>query len=80
MCVGSIPIGRSKGDIMLKAIVAFIGLLSILFPILCAVAWVTHVVFSIMAGSYILLAIGAIVFPIGIIHGVMIWFGLPWGG
>lgn len=43
-------------------------------------AWVTHVVYTITAGAYILLAIGTIIAPVGVIHGIMIWFGMPWGG
>jgi hypothetical protein len=38
-------------------------------------AWLTHVMFCIKTASWILLFIGAIGFPIGIVHGVMIWFG-----
>lgn len=40
--------------------------------------WVTHVVSTIMVGAWLLLAIGAFVPPVGVIHGIMIWFGVPW--
>jgi len=39
-------------------------------------AWVTHVVTCIKTGTYVLLVIGALVFPIGVIHGWAIWLGL----
>src|SRR5690349_9286250 len=37
-------------------------------------AWLTHVVTCLADGLWGFLIAGAIVFPIGIIHGVMIWF------
>lgn len=38
-------------------------------------AWFTHVVVCIKVGSWGYLIAGAIFFPIGVIHGVMIWLG-----
>lgn len=38
-------------------------------------AWITHVVVCLSAGKWGFLIAGALVFPIGIIHGVGIWFG-----
>ena len=38
-------------------------------------AWITHVVTCIQTESWIFLLAGAICFPIGIIHGWMIWLG-----
>lgn len=38
-------------------------------------AWLTHVITCLAAGLWGYLIAGAILFPIGIIHGVMIWFG-----
>ena len=38
-------------------------------------AWLTHVVTCLAAGAWGYLIAGAILFPIAIIHGVMIWFG-----
>lgn len=40
------------------------------------IAWITHVVVCIKAASWILLIIGAFFFPIGIIHGFGVWFGV----
>lgn len=38
-------------------------------------SWLTHVVSCIAAGAWGLLIAGSLLAPIGIIHGVMIWFG-----
>jgi hypothetical protein len=37
--------------------------------------WVTHVIVCIQTASWVLLIAGAIAFPIGIVHGIGIWFG-----
>jgi hypothetical protein len=37
--------------------------------------WVNHIIICIKASSWILLAFGVIVPPIGVIHGVGSWFG-----
>lgn len=38
-------------------------------------AWLTHVVVCLKAGSWGFLIAGAILAPIGVIHGTGIWFG-----
>jgi len=38
-------------------------------------AWLTHIIVSISAHAWGLLIAGAIMFPIGIIHGIGCWFG-----
>jgi hypothetical protein len=38
--------------------------------------WITHVITSIQHEQWLLLIIGTLLFPIGIIHGVGIWFGI----
>lgn len=38
-------------------------------------AWFTHVVVSIQTAKWLLLIAGAIVFPVGCVHGTGIWFG-----
>jgi len=43
--------------------------------LLLVAAWLTHVCVSIGEHAWGLLIAGAIVFPIGIIHGVGLWFG-----
>lgn len=39
-------------------------------------AWVTHVLVCIKASAWILLAFGCIVAPVGVVHGVGVWFGI----
>jgi hypothetical protein len=41
-----------------------------------AAAWLTHVVVCLQIGKWGFLIAGAILFPIGIIHGVGLWFGI----
>jgi len=41
----------------------------------CIGPWLTHIVFCLSTGKWGFLIAGAIFFPIGIIHGIMIWFG-----
>ena len=53
----------------------FIG---VLLGIACIAAWLTHIVATIKAGAYVLLLAGALVPPVGVIHGVMVWFGAGW--
>lgn len=57
----------------------FIGgsIVAIIFWLVMLAAWVTHVVTCIKAAAWFLLLIGAIVAPVGVIHGVMVWFGAP---
>ena len=40
--------------------------------------WLTHIVVCIQSQEWLLLIAGAILFPIGIIHGWGCWFGF-WG-
>lgn len=50
-------------------------LLSIGVVVWVAAAWLTHVVVSIQSASWLLLLAGAIVFPVGCVHGTGVWFG-----
>jgi hypothetical protein len=38
-------------------------------------AWLTHVIVCIKASSWVFLLAGAIFAPIGVVHGVGVWFG-----
>ena len=51
------------------------GLLSFLLGISFIAAWLTHVVTCLSDDRWGFLIAGAIMFPIGIIHGIGIWFG-----
>jgi hypothetical protein len=42
-------------------------------------AWVTHVVYCISHYMWGLLIAGGLIFPVGIIHGIMIWLGYGMG-
>lgn len=50
----------------------------IVLPLFLAVpaGWVTHVVHCLQNEEWILLIVGAIFFPIGIVHGIGLWFGV----
>lgn len=50
--------------------------LSILTLFAFFAAWVTHVIVCLKAASWGFLIAGAIFFPIAIIHGFGIWFGV----
>lgn len=41
-----------------------------------ALAWLTHVVVCISTSKWLLLIAGAIVFPVGCVHGTGYWFGV----
>lgn len=53
-------------------------LVGLVFVLVCIAAWLTHVIATIKAGAYVLLLAGALVAPVGVIHGVMLWFGAGW--
>lgn len=57
-------------------VLAGLGLVTWLtLVVISACAWVTHVIFCIKASMWALLFIGAIIAPIGVIHGIGIWLG-----
>jgi hypothetical protein len=56
------------------AVTLFLGAVSL--TIIMIAAWVTHVVVCIKTASWLLLIVGAIVFPVGIIHGIGSWLGV----
>lgn len=47
-----------------------------IFIITFFAAWVTHVIVCIQSESYGFLIAGALAFPIAIVHGIGIWFGV----
>ena len=42
------------------------------------VAWVTHIIHCLVYAKYLLLIAGGFIFPVGVIHGFGIWFGVNW--
>jgi hypothetical protein len=62
-----------------KALRSLIGLTSIVALILLTLgSWGLHVVYTIQHEAYLLLIAGAIMPPVGIVHGWMIMLGVPW--
>ena len=41
-------------------------------------AWITHIVTCLIQAKYLLLIAGAFIAPVGVIHGIGIWFGASW--
>ena len=48
------------------------------FFLLCVAGWLTHVIHCLKTQEWILLLVGALGAPIGVIHGWGLWFGW-WG-
>lgn len=42
------------------------------------VSWFTHILHCLITAKYLLLIAGAFVFPVGVIHGIGLWFGVSW--
>lgn len=56
-----------RDDIAIFAALAFVAT--------CIAAWGTHVIVCIKTSAWLFLLAGAIAAPVGVIHGVGIWFG-----
>jgi len=41
-------------------------------------AWLTHIIHCLSTVKYLLLIAGALIAPVGVIHGVGLWFGVSW--
>lgn len=52
----------------------FLGWLAVVIPLVGS--WLTHVVVCIQNEQWVFLLAGAIFAPIGMVHGVGIWFGV----
>ena len=48
----------------------------ILLVLWSASAWLTHVIVCLKTGAWGFLIAGAIFFPVGVIHGTGVWFGV----
>jgi hypothetical protein len=46
-----------------------------LFTVGLIAAWLTHIIDCFVTHAYGLLLAGAIFFPVGIVHGIGVWFG-----
>lgn len=58
-----------KNSLLVTFFVAFISAIP---------AWFTHIIVCLLAEKYLLLLVGAIIAPVGVIHGWGIWFGVDW--
>ena len=50
--------------------------LSVIIMLILIASWITNIWVLIKYGSLTKLALFTIVFPIGCVHGIMIWFGV----
>ncbi len=64
-------ISEIKGQKMQYILLLSIGLMFL-------AAWVTHIVTCLIQAKYLLLIAGAFIAPVGVIHGIGIWFGVSW--
>lgn len=62
---------------MSENLLAGAGITAVFALVLTTIAaWITHVIVCIKAGTWILLAFGCIVVPVGVIHGIGVWLGI----
>ena len=54
------------------------GLLVIAAVFTCLGAWITHIIHCLVTAKYLLLIAGGFIFPVGVVHGIGIWFGVGW--
>ena len=54
------------------------GFMVIATLIACIGAWFTHIIHCLVHAKYLLLIAGGFIFPVGVIHGIGIWFGVNW--
>ena len=59
-----------------KAVIA--GITWFAFVITMMAAWFTHIIHCLIHAKYLLLIAGAFIAPVGVIHGIGIWFGVNW--
>lgn len=60
----------------MNKLLAGLGLGYIAIVIAAIAAWVTHVVVCIKTASWLFLIAGALLAPIGVVHGIGVWFGV----
>ena len=53
-----------------------VATLALMFTLVAA--WFTHIIHCLIAGKYLLLIAGAFIAPVGVIHGIGLWFGIQW--
>ncbi len=50
----------------------------VMFAVIMVAGWFTHIIHCIIEAKYLLLIAGAFVAPVGVIHGIGLWFGISW--
>ena len=40
--------------------------------------WITHIVVGIAAKAWLFMILGALVFPVAVLHGWSVWLGFNW--
>ena len=50
------------------------GYILMVAVIACLAAWVTHIIHCLVYAKYLLLIAGGFIFPVGVDHGIGIWF------
>jgi len=50
----------------------------IVFYIAIFAAWITHLVIAIQAQAWLFMIVGALIFPVAIVHGFSVWLGFDW--
>ena len=53
-------------------------LTGVMLGIISIAAWLTHIIHCLIHAKYLLLIAGALIAPVGVIHGVGLWFGVAW--
>jgi len=41
-------------------------------------AWITHIVWCIQNREFLFMIAAGVVAPVGVIHGICLWFGVTW--
>ena len=41
-------------------------------------AWITHLVVAIGAKAWLFMIVGALIFPVAVVHGGSVWLGYDW--
>lgn len=60
----------------MNKLLAGLGLGYLAIVIASIAAWITHVVVCIKTASWLFLIAGAIFAPVGVVHGIGVWFGI----
>lgn len=60
----------------MNKLLAGLGLGYLAIVIASIAAWFTHVVVCIKTASWLFLIAGAIFAPVGVVHGIGVWFGI----